>query len=442
MAVFLYAGGADAPPKTADVVIIGGGLAGASALWALGKLAPELRLVLIERHGQLAAGSSTASLENFRTCWMTPCIANQMRYSMEVFHNADAHISAGAGDAIHPKERGYLFCAFTDAQATTYKAEVAHMHALGLTHIEFLGADEVRARFGWVGERVIGAKYDPRAGWLDSNALVNAYAKSAHNAHIVLNAGDVALLSEHGRVVGVRTPHGDIHAGAVVLAAGASAGEVARTAGLALPIVIRPRQSMTTGWRHAEFPADAPMLINAQDGTHIRPEAQSGTIMGWEYRWHTKHAPAELGTNDAQDALLRPHYPPDSFKDPRFGHFTLHRLARAFGHPEGVGFSDGRYLRGAWHNIGYYVYRSAEVAYHVRADGTRQPYDSERAIMDAHPDMAGLFLSVAHGGHGIMTSPAGGQIVAHHVLGRDLPDPTWADFGYHVAWVAHDESVL
>ncbi len=442
MAVFVYAGGAGALPETADVVIVGGGLAGASALWALGKLAPELRVVLLERRGQLASGSSIASLENFRACWMTPCIASQMRYSLDVFHHADAHIGAGAHAAIHPKQRGYLFCAFTEAQAATFRAEVAHMHGLGLTQLAYLDAAAVGAHFGWVGERVLAAKYDPQAGWLDSNALVNAYAKSAPNAHVVLNAGEVALHVEGGRVRGVRTPYGAVAAGAVLLAAGAWSGEVARTAGLELPIVIRPRQSVTTAWRHADFPADAPMLINAYDGTHIRPEAQNGAIMGWEYRWHSKHAPAELGTNAARDALLRPLDPPDRFKDPRFGHLTLHRLARAFGHRDGEGFADGRYLRGAWHNVGYYVYRSAAAAYRTLPDGTRQPYDSERALIDAHPDVRGLYLSLAHGGHGIMTSPAAGQIAAHHVLGRALPDPLWADFGYHVAWVAHDEAVL
>ena len=116
-------------------------------------------------------------------------------------------------------------------------------------------------------------------------------------------------------------------------------------------------------------------------------------------------------------------------------------LARQFGH-DGDGFGDPRYLRNLSHNIGYYVYRDHTAAYRTNADGTTQPYESERAIMDVHPEVDGLVLSVAHVGHGIMTSPAAGEIVASHVLGLRLPDPAFADFGLNVPWAAHDENAL
>src|SRR5690606_23873626 len=81
--------GVDEIPSTADVVIIGGGPAGTATLWALARLAPDLQIVLIEKTGQLAAGATNASLENYRTCWPTPCLAAMMHRSIDVFHNAD-----------------------------------------------------------------------------------------------------------------------------------------------------------------------------------------------------------------------------------------------------------------------------------------------------------------------------------------------------------------
>ncbi|MFN8451550.1 MAG: hypothetical protein U0521_23930 [Anaerolineae bacterium] len=116
-------------------------------------------------------------------------------------------------------------------------------------------------------------------------------------------------------------------------------------------------------------------------------------------------------------------------------------LARQFGHTDGKGFDAPGYLRGIHHNIGYYMYRDGSAAYRLE-DGVKRPYDSERAIIDAHPAVEGLYLSIAHGGHGIMTSPAAGEIAASRVLGRDLPHPAFADFGLDVSWVEHDESVL
>ena len=79
-------------------------------------------------------------------------------------------------------------------------------------------------------------------------------------------------------------------------------------------------------------------------------------------------------------------YPAAQLKDPRFPSLALTLLARQFGHAEGEGFADARYLRGISHNIGYYVYRDETAAYRTDADGTHHPYDSERAIIDAHPD--------------------------------------------------------
>ena len=117
-------------------------------------------------------------------------------------------------------------------------------------------------------------------------------------------------------------------------------------------------------------------------------------------------------------------------------------LARQFGHKDGEGFADGRYLRGISHNIGYYVYRDESAAYRTEPDGTQHPYDSERAIIDTHPEVEGLFMSVAHVGHGIMTSPASGEILASKVLGLPLPNPLFSEFGLDAKWVEYDEGVL
>src|SRR5690606_25808323 len=125
-----------------------GGPAGTAALWAIERLAPGTRTVLIEKSDRLGAGSSTASLENYRTCWPALPLARQMARSVEVFHNADEYLGEGAAQSIHVKERGYLFCAFNSEQAATLKADVVRLHEIGLNHIEYLDANEVAYRFG------------------------------------------------------------------------------------------------------------------------------------------------------------------------------------------------------------------------------------------------------------------------------------------------------
>lgn len=432
-------------PTSADVIIIGGGPAGTAAAWAISRAAPQTKILLIEQNDKLGSGSSTASLENYRTCWPASCLARMMQRSVEIFHHADDYFGEGAKETIHVKERGYLFCGFTQAQ--TLKKDVDHLHEMGLRHIEFLDADEVAYRYGWLGQKVIAAKYDPVAGWLDSNALIYAYARCADSAQFLMNVKNIKIRVEGGKVKGVETEHGSIAAPTVLIANGAGAYPTGLTAGVELPIVVRPRQSFTTSWRHEAFPENAPMLIGAAPYPHVRPEARDGAIFGWEYTWLNKNAglqPSESSHDTAlkhgvegRDSLLEPIYPVAPLKDARFPSITLALLARQFGHTDGEGFANQRYLRGLVHNIGYYVYRNGEAAHR---NGV--PYTSERAILDAVPQVEGLFVSIAHVGHGIMTSPAAGEIIASKMLNLPLPDPIFADFGWDKHWVAFDENAL
>ena len=421
-------------PRTADVVIIGGGPAGAAVLWALERAAPGTKTVLIEASEQLAAGSSTASLENYRTCWAAPCLHRLMLRSIDVFHHAEDYF--GEGTSLGLKQQGYLFLAMNEQGAATLKSDVEHLHRCGLNHVEYLDADEVAQRYPWLGSRVVAGKFDPIAGWLDSNALVYRLAAGSRSAKILYGVKDTRIRVVGNRVVGVSTSKGDIDSPNVIIAAGSGSRAVGRTAGIEIPIVMRPRQSFTTPGRHAEFPDDSPCIISAAPFPHVRPEAGEGAIFGWEYGWRYKNAlPGER-----TDALIDPVWPVDSLKDPRFPSLTLALLARQFGHREGEGFADPRYLRGVAHRVGYYVYR--DNAYFTLPDGTHQPYDSQRAIIDSWPGVGGLFLSVAHVGHGIMSAPAAGEIIASKVLGLPLPDPSFSQFGLDVAYVEHDSGGL
>ena len=423
-------------PSTADVVIIGGGPAGTAAAWAIERAAPGTRIVIVEQSSQLGAGSSLASLENYRTCWAASCLHRLMLRSIDVFHHADAYF--GSDVKLGLKEQGYLFIAFTEAQAAKLKEDVEHLHRCGLTHTEYLNADDIAHRYPWLGTRVIAAKYDPIAGWMDSNALIYALANATRSTTILLETKDARIRTANNRVIGVSTANGDIDAPNVVIAAGANARAIGRTAGVELPVVVRPRQSFTTGWRHAEYPDDAPCVISAAPFPHIRPEAQSGAIFGYEYKWNTGKIPGYSG--ERTDALIDPIWPVEQLRDPRFPSLTLSLMARQFGHQPGQGYGDPRYLRGIYHRAGYYTYR--DNAYITLPDGTHEPYDSQRAIIDACPGVDGLFLSIAHVGHGIMSAPAAGEILASRVLGRDLPDPTFVGFNFDAPYVEHDAGGL
>lgn len=422
--------------KTADIIIIGGGPAGTSALWALERSEPGIRAILLEKQPQLGSGSSMASLEAFRTAWPIRSIAKQMERSLHVFHNADDYLGEGASQSIALKQQGYLFCAFNEKQADALQSDVQVLHQHGLTHIEHLEADDIRHRFPWLDHAVIAAKFDPQAGWLDSNALIHRYAQSTKTSEIQLGIQQSRIVIQKDKVVGVETEHGLISSTRVLIACGSAARMVGRTAGIELPVVMIPRQSFTTGWRHDAIPAHSPMIIGTAPHPHMRPEAGSGAIFGYEYAWNTKHVPDHK--NGSGYFLTNPVESISQLRDQRFPSIVLHLLAKQFGHKAGEGFASPRYLTNIHHNIGYYVYRDHTTAH----TEDRKHYLSERAIIDKHPEINGLFVSIAHVGHGIMTSPASGEIAASHILGNPLPDPIYTDFSFDVTWVEHDEAVL
>lgn len=427
-------------PAQADIVIIGGGPAGTAALWALSRQLPDANLVLIEQSGQLAAGASNASLENYRTCWLAPSLARLMRRSIDVFHRADEFFGEGSHVLLGMKQQGYLFCGFNDEQSAILRREVAHLHQMGMAHVEFLDADEIGYRFPWLRDSVIAAKFDPIAGWLDSHALIYRFANSALNAKILLDIKHVEILVELNRVRGVKTPNGSIAAPCVLIAAGANARTVGRTAGIEIPIVVRPRQSFTTPWRHDAFLENSPCIISAAPFPHVRPEARSGAVFGWEYHWNTRQVNGNA--SPVKDHLIEPIYPAESLKDPRFPSLVLALMSRQFGHKANQGFADPRYLRGLHHRVGYYVYRAPSHAYYVDGNGNQHPYHSQRAIIDTWDGIDGLVLSVAHVGHGIMSAPAVGEIAASKILGHPLPEAVFAEFGLNVNWVENDSGGL
>ncbi len=134
--------------------------------------------------------------------------------------------------------------------------------------------------------------------------------------------------------------------------------------------------------------------------------------------------------------------PPGALTDLRHPEVTLRLLSRQFGHTAGNGFSHPGYLTHPRPATGYYVYRAPLTTYQTDQQGNRRYYDSERPILDAYPGIDGLFLSVAHAGHGVMDSPASGEIVASYVLGQPLSEPIFAQFQLNVSFGEHDAGGL
>lgn len=406
----------------ADVVIIGGGEIGPATAAALEDLEPTVSSVVLETNDTLAGGASTASAEAFRIGWTPESIARQMLYSIRRFEDPDTYFAKGAAARLNVRQRGYLYLGQEDDIPLLQKT-AALMRLWGLSGIEFLDENNLHREFPWIPGHFAGARIDRRAGWLDSNALAMLHAEKTRHARFLLETPAIEIVVQSGEVKGVKTPRGMIYSPNVLIAAGPGSRAIGQTAGIDLPVVCIPRQTFTTSYRHGGIPENSPFII-APHHQYFRPEG-AGLLLGWAYERRF----SENGTHST--SLTEPVFPVRNLVDPRHPSMQMELLARQFHHAPGSGFHDPRYLRGVKLNIGYYVYRQETYK--------GEPVRSERAIID-ETDVKGLFISVAHAGHGIMTAPAAAHIAASHITGMTPDLLLFEDFRLHVPVVDHEFS--
>ena len=138
---------------------------------------------------------------------------------------------------------------------------VQDQQAIGLD-VQLLDRDQVLKKEPGLSRRIIGAAYSPLDAKINPINLTLGFALAArkHHARILTRTPVTEILVKHNRVTGVVTSHGPIHADLVVNAAGAAAGNVARMAGIQMPVVPRRGQIAVT---HAGPPVLHHCLISA-----------------------------------------------------------------------------------------------------------------------------------------------------------------------------------
>ncbi len=266
---------------TADVVVIGGGVVGASTLYHLARAGCR-DAVLLERH-TLASGSTSAAAGGFRAQFSdelniriaVECIARFARFADEV------------GADIGFRQVGYLFLLRAE-EVPAFRASVALQRSLGVPAEVIDVADALRHVPGTSPDGLTAATYCPIDGLATPEAVVHGYAAAARRLGARVQQGTAAneITVEAGHVTGVRTPHDFIATGTVVLAAGVWSAGLGRTAGVDIPVTPERRYvyyCATAG----PLPARTPLTIDFATGFYFHREG-SGLILGGP--WATEEA--------------------------------------------------------------------------------------------------------------------------------------------------------
>ena len=261
--------------RTADVVVVGGGVVGTSAAYHLADAGAGHVLVL-EREDHLAAGSTGACAGGFRYQFSSEVNVRLSLASIPMITG----FTEDHGLPLDVAQHGYLFLVRTETLWRDFLA-ANRMHASVGVEADVLSPEEAVALApGISAEGLVGATYGPRDGIADPSGLTQGYATLARRAgaEIELGVEVEGVRSSNGRVLGVETTGGPVDAGVVVNAAGPWAGRLASTVGVDLPLEPIPRHVLVTG-PFPGAPERRTLVIDAETTFYFHREG-AGVLMG------------------------------------------------------------------------------------------------------------------------------------------------------------------
>ena len=353
--------------QTADVVVVGGGVNGASIACALAGRGAKVTLVEKGAVGDGASGRSSALIrmhytneEDARLAWA----------SYPVFRNWPEIMG---GDPV------FTHTGFVSVVAPEYadnlRKNVEMLRGLGVNTVALTPA-ELKDLQPFANVDDLGAAaYEPDSGYANPSAVVDGLRRrTQEQGGRVLQWTQVTrIIRRESRVIGVETSAGTIDAGAVVVAAGAWAPRLCREIGVALPA--RPKAIDTVVvTRPPELANPHMIFIDHAQGTYFRPESGIMTLVGvpcpvWDID------PDTLGTGVAPQAAA-----------------------------EGAGILTHRIP-------------AMERATLARGYRAFDLYSTDRhAILGAVPGIDGLYLATAFSGSGFKIAPAVGTCMAELIL--------------------------
>ena len=161
--------------RSANIVVIGGGVNGASIAMHLSRLGAG-KVILVER-GHLASGASGRSGAMVREHYLHPTLVKMAMEASDIFHNFPDAIG---GDARFIETGRLLFFGERDADAA--RANVEMNRELGV-EINTLTPSEVADMVPQVClDGIALGVYEPNSGYADPMATTYAYAEQAHTA--------------------------------------------------------------------------------------------------------------------------------------------------------------------------------------------------------------------------------------------------------------------
>ena len=368
-----------------DFLVIGGGIAGASAAFEIGRQAPRATVILVERESAPGYHATGRSAALFLETYGGAVISALAKCSRPFLQSPPA----GFSDVPLLTPRGVLHIARDDQRET---AERLFAECRALTkELRLLDGREASALHPALRpDYAVCAVHEPGAMDIDVDALHQGFLRNfkSGGGTVITTAGVQAIERRNGSWR-VTTPQGEIRAATIVNAAGAWADEIAELAGLSpLGLVAKRRTAITIDPPAGIHPGGWPMTVDADETFYFKPEAGRVLVSPCD---ETPVAPC-----DAQ---------PDEWD---------------------VAVAADRIQTATTLTVSHIVHKWA---------GLRTFLPDKIPAVGPDPAEAQFLWLAGQGGFGIKTAPAMGRLAAAAVLRGDIP-PDLADQG--LTWATLD----
>ena len=217
--------------KSADVVVVGGGVIGTAITYFLAR--DGVDVCLLERYDIAAGTSSAAAAAALLQTKTSPKKLALARKSLDLLDDLYEQLD----QQFEYEHSGSLLVASSETEMNVVKDMVALSNRLGLD-VQLIDGDEARSIMPILGPAAIGASYSPRDAVLNPLKLVVAYATAARRlgANIRIFTEVIDIETDNNRILSVLTNKGKIYTNTVINAAGVWATQLAKMVGIDLPV--------------------------------------------------------------------------------------------------------------------------------------------------------------------------------------------------------------
>jgi len=364
--------------ETYDAIVVGAGVVGASTAFHLAKLG-TLKVCVVDR-GPVCGGGTGKSCAIVRSHYSVPSNTALTLRSLEMFGAFKDWLEDAEADAGFVNS-GYLIIASEGDFAKKLRGNLSMQADVGAETF-VISREEARDRhplLNLADAAVIG--YEPNSGYADPYLTTTSFVNAARAKGTVVKAdcAVTGLIETGGRVTGVRTAEGELHAPHVVSAIGPWTRAVTETLGLEIPLEVS-RHIVLTFAAAGPYAPDLPIVkdLTTANKMYFRP-ASGGVVL--------------VGTGDHGDPVADADQMDENVADD----FVLHQGGQLTHRMPG--FAEAR-LTASW--VG--------------------PYDITpdwNPVLGVAPGLEGLTLAFGFSGHGFKLAPAVGLVLAQQVLGRE-----------------------